>query len=89
MKNTTKEEVYDRIKAGWMTFGRYKEIFYDRKLPISLKIKVFDQYLLPTMAYGGHTRSFKSQIVHKLETTQTAMKSRTIGITLKDKITNI
>ena len=32
MQDTTKEEVLTRIKVGWGLFGRYKEIFCDRKL---------------------------------------------------------
>ena len=37
MENSTKQEVSIRIKAGWSVFGKYREIFLDRHLPVSLK----------------------------------------------------
>ena len=40
LKDTTKEEIYVRIRATWSCFGKNnKEILQDRQLPISLKNK--------------------------------------------------
>ena len=36
-ENSTKQEVSIRIQVGWSVFGKYREIFLDRHLPISLK----------------------------------------------------
>ena len=44
MENRTKQGVSIRIKAGWNVFGKYREIFLDRYLPMSLKREVFNQY---------------------------------------------
>ena len=52
LKYTPKEEIYSRIRALWSCFGRNKEILQDRQLPISLKIEVKNQCVLPTMTYG-------------------------------------
>ncbi|GFO28269.1 endonuclease-reverse transcriptase [Plakobranchus ocellatus] len=57
LKDTTKEEVTCRIRAGWSCFGRNREIFLDGKMPISLKRQVYDQCVLPTMTYGCQTWS--------------------------------
>ena len=43
MKKRTKQGVSIRIKVGWNAFGKYIEIFLDRRLPMSLKRKVFNQ----------------------------------------------
>ena len=43
MENRRKQEVSIRIKAGWSVFGKNREIFLDRYLPMSLKRKVFNQ----------------------------------------------
>ena len=51
MENSTKQEVSIRIKAGWSVFGKYREIFLDKHLPMSLKRKVFNQCVLPAMTY--------------------------------------
>ena len=37
LKDTTKEEIYARIRAARSCFGRNKEILQDKQLPISLK----------------------------------------------------
>ena len=39
LKDTTKEEIYARIRAAWSCFGTNKEILQDRQLHISLKNK--------------------------------------------------
>ena len=52
LKDTTKEEIYARIRAAWSCFGKNKEILQDKQLPISLKKQVMDQCILPTMTYG-------------------------------------
>ena len=55
MKNSTKQEVSTRIKVGWGVFGKYREVFLDRHLPMSLKRKVFNQSVLPALTYGCQT----------------------------------
>ena len=49
MENQTREEVMTRIKAGWSCFGRFKDILCDRKLPMSLRRRKYDQCVIPTM----------------------------------------
>ena len=39
LKDTTKEEIYARIRAAWSCFGKNKEILQGKQLPISLKKK--------------------------------------------------
>ena len=55
LKDTTKEEIYARVRAAWSCFGKKKEILQDKQLPISLKKQVMDQCILPTMTYGCQT----------------------------------
>ena len=52
MENQTREEVMIRIKAGWSCFGRFKDILCDRKLPMSLRRRMYNQCVIPTMTYG-------------------------------------
>ena len=88
MENSTKQEVSIRIKAGWSVFGKYREIFLDRHLPMSLKRKVFNQCVLPAMTYGSQTWSLTKALVKKLETSQRAMERRMLNVKLKDRIRN-
>ena len=87
LKDTTKEEIYSRIRAAWSCFGKKtKEILQDKQLPISLKKQVMDQYILPTMTYGCQTWSLNKQMTNKLGTAQRAMERKMLDLKLKDKI---
>ena len=46
LKDTTKEKVTCRIRAGWSCFAKNREIFQDDKMPLSLKTKGFVQQQL-------------------------------------------
>ena len=65
MENRTKQEVSIRIKAGWSVFGKYREIFLGRHLPMSLKRNVFNQCVLPAITYGCQTWSLTKALVKK------------------------
>ena len=83
MENSSKQEVSIRIKAGWSVFGKYREIFPDRHIPMSLKRKVFNQCVLPAMIYGCKTWPLTKALVKKLETSQRANESRMLNAKLK------
>ena len=56
---------------------------------MSLKRKVFNQCVLPAMAYGCQTWSLtKKALVKKLETSQRAMERKMLNAKLKDRIRN-
>ena len=86
LKDTTKEEIYARIRAAWSGFGKNKEILQDKQLPFSLKKQVMDQCILPTMTYGCQTWSLNKQMTNKLRTAQRAMERKMLDLKLKDKI---
>ena len=86
LKDTTKEEVTCRIRAGWSCFGKNREIFQDDKMPLSLKRQVFDQCVLPTMTYGCQTWSLTKATTQRLRTAQRAMERKMLKAKLKDKI---
>ena len=86
LKDTTKEEIYTRIRAAWSCFGKNKEILQDKQLPISLKKQVMDQCILPTMTYSCQLWSLNKQTTNKLRTAQRAMERKMLDLKLKDKI---
>ena len=88
MENRTKQGVSIRIKAGQSVFGKYRLFFLNRHLPVSLKRKVFNQGVLPAMAYGCQTWYLTKALVKKLEASQRAMERRTLNVKLKDRNRN-
>ena len=85
-KKKTEEEFKERIKKTWSCFGKHKEIFLDKKLPLSLKRKVFNQCIIPTAAYGSETWALTKQQMTKMRTMQRAMERKVLNIKLKDQI---
>ena len=68
MEKRTRQEVSVRIKAGWGVFGKSREIFQYRHHPMSLKRKVFNQFILPIMTYGCQAGSLTKALVKNLKT---------------------
>ena len=88
MEDHTREEVTIRIKAGWSCFGRFKDILCDKKLPMTLRRRMYNQCVLPTMTYGAQTWTTTKQLENKLQVEQRAMKRKMLHIILRDKIKN-
>jgi hypothetical protein len=86
MKDCTKEEVLRRIKSGWSCFGRHKEILCNKNIPMSLRRRVYDQCVLPTMTYGSETWSTTKYLESKLQSAQRAMERQMLHISLRDKV---
>ena len=84
----TREEVKIRIKAGWSCFGRYKDILCDTKLPMSIRRRMYNQCVIPTMTYGAETWTTTKQLEQKLQVAQRAMERRMLNITIRDKVRN-
>jgi hypothetical protein len=86
MKDNTREEVLLRTKAGWSCFGRYRDILCDKKIPLSLRSRMYNQCVLPTMTYGAEAWSTTKETEQMLITTQRAMERQMLHISLRDKI---
>ena len=78
MKDKTLKEVQKRIRAGWSAFGKYKFIFTNKEMSISLKRKTFNACIIPAMTYGCETWTLTKTIVHKLQVAQRAMERKNI-----------
>ena len=51
----SEDEIKERVRKSWSCFGKNREIFMDKNLPLSLKRQVFNQCIIPTTAYGCET----------------------------------
>ena len=58
-------EINARIRAAWSSFGKNKEIFTDKEIPLCLKRKLYNQCVLPTLTYGCETWAITKAIMKK------------------------
>ena len=79
-------EIQRRIALGWPAFGR-ANLVLTKKLPMSLKRKVYNQCILPVMTYGSETWNLAKKQTMKLRTTQRSHEKKMLGITWKHKET--
>ena len=84
MGNSTKQEVSIRIKAEWSVFEKYREIFLDRHLPMSLKRKIFNQCVLPAVTWMPNMVSYKS-ISKETRNKPTSYGKENANVKLKDR----
>ena len=82
----SEDEIKERIRKSWSCFGKNREIFMDKNLPLSLKRQVFNQCIIPTTAYGCETWAIYKQQMIKIRSMQRAMERKILQIKLKDQI---
>jgi hypothetical protein len=80
-------KVNRRIQLGWAAFGNLRRVF-SSSIPQSLKIKVFNQCVLPVMTYRAETWTLTAQLVHKFRVAQRAMERAMLAVSLRDRIRN-
>lgn len=81
-------EVTRRIGLGWAAFGKLCYVFKS-KLNNSLKRKVFESCVLPVLTYGAETLTLTAKSANKLRVAQRHMERVMLGITLRDRMTNV
>ena len=86
LNDTINKEVQARITAGWRAFGRHKNILLEKEIPMTLKKRVFDSCILPTISYGSETWPLNNNICYKLRTAQRAMERSVTKVKRIDKI---
>ncbi|PZC76229.1 hypothetical protein B5X24_HaOG204909 [Helicoverpa armigera] len=69
------------MQLGWAAFGKLHNVFsYD--IPQCLKMKVFNQCVLPAMTYGTETWSLTVGLILKVKVAQRAMEKAMLGVSL-------
>ena len=82
------KEIKRRIQAGWGNFFKYKQFFASKSVAMSLKRKLFNQCVLPSMLYGAETWALTKKSEEKLAVAQRRMERFMTGISLRDRKTN-
>lgn len=82
----TREKVLSsRIKNGWSSYWRLKEIFKG-KTQLSTKVETWRACIQPVISYGAQTWALPKSSLERLSKTQRAMERSILDIKRKDKI---
>ena len=86
MKNSAEEEIKTRIRSGWACFHTYKRILTSKEIPISVKSRIFNQCILPTITYGCQTWTLNINLRNKIRSAQRSMERKMLNIPLLQQI---
>ena len=86
MKSSKEDEINRRIGLGWQAFGRASWIFKNKDTAITLKRKVYNQIIIPTVTYGSETWNLTNRQTLKLRSMQRAHERVMLGVSLIEHI---
>ena len=88
-RDNQEAEIGRRRGLAWAAFGKLSYILKSPKYSHYLKKKLFDACILPVLTYGIETSVLTKRIMQKLLVTQRAMERRMLGISLRDRRSNV
>ena len=68
------QELRHGIGLGWTTFGKLDSIMQNKSIPLRLKMKVYNECILPVIMYGSETWSLSKTQLQKMVITQCRME---------------
>ena len=81
-------DVKERIRVGWAKWTEVNEVINDSRMPLKLKLKVYESMVRPVIIYGSECWTLRKKEEQLLERTEMKMLRRILGVTLRDKIRN-
>ena len=78
----------DRIRNGWMKFGKLLPFLTSSAPPLEMKVRVYVSCVRSIMTYGSETRPLLIDVGLKFERAEMHMIRWMCGISLKDRGTN-
>ena len=81
-------DVKERIRAGWSKWKEVNGVINNSRMPLKLKLKVYESMVRPAIMYGSECWTLRKKEEQLLERTEMRMLRRILGVTLRDKIRN-
>lgn len=69
-------DITQRTRLAWVVFGKLNFILGSHKYPQYLKVKLFNQHILPVMTYWSHKWSLLKENMYKLTNAHRAMEQQ-------------
>ena len=84
----SKPEVLSRIAQTTAALARLKNIWSDKHISLSSKIRLMRSLVLSVLLYAGETSTLTAHILKKLQATEMRCFRKLLGISYRDYITN-
>ena len=68
--NNGSTAVKHRIALGWAAFSRNKQLLTSRRVPMHVKARIYNTYILPVVTYGLECVNWTTKLCSKIETFQ-------------------
>ncbi|XP_064100783.1 uncharacterized protein LOC135211401 [Macrobrachium nipponense] len=81
-------EVYSRIKAAWGKWRVVAGVVCEQKIPVKLKVKIYNTVIRPVLVYGAETWPLRRKEEVKPERTEMRKLKWIMGILLFDRLEN-
>ncbi|XP_063362869.1 uncharacterized protein LOC134651698 [Cydia amplana] len=81
-------DVSHRINTGWMKWKDLTGVLCDKRMPVTIKGKVYKAAVRPAMVYGAECWPLKKQLEDKLHAAEMKMLRWAGGVSLLDHIRN-
>ena len=81
-------EIKTKVQAGWNGWRKISGVICDRRLPATVKEKVYNLVVRPARVYQLETIAVTKKQVKEMEVAEMKMLRFAMGVTRKDKIRN-
>ena len=78
--------VKHRIGLGWAAFGKNEKILKSKRVPLYIKKKIYDVYILPVILYGADCITWTPRLTNQMEVFQNDIMRILTGYRRTDKI---
>ena len=82
------KEVTRRIQAGWNNWREVSGVLCDRRMPVKLKVKVYETVVQPAMMYGMEATPIKKVNEKRMNVAEMKVLRWMSGVTGRDRIHN-
>ena len=68
-----------RMQCGWMKYSHFRQVLQNRHIPITLRLKLFDAVITPTVLYSLSSTPLTSTQLERLNACQRRMLRKIVG----------
>ena len=77
-----------RVQAAWSSRRKLTGVLYDRKIPLRLKAKIYENIIRPALTYGSECWAMKVTNKRKIATTEMKILRGILGVSRRDHMRN-